>query len=168
MRRLRRRQPFLEESRQMPTYVCSVPENSVDDRQKAAIAEAISRIHSEETGAPNFFAQIVIEEKKPTDRFLGPSRASDQIWIRGDIRGGRTEAQRTRMMLRMMAEVSRITAVKDQDIWVYLCNLAPTDMVEYGHVLPIPGKEKAWFDGLPKSLQDHMMKLGASREAFTL
>ena len=107
----------------MPTYVCSVPENSVDDRQKAAIAEAISRIHSEETGAPNFFCQIVIEEKKSTDRFLGPSQASSQIWIRGDIRGGRTEAQRTRIMLRMMQEVGRITGVKDQDVWVYLCNL---------------------------------------------
>lgn len=47
----------------MPTYVCSVPENSIDDRQKQAIAEAISRIHSEETGAPNYFVQIVIEEK---------------------------------------------------------------------------------------------------------
>lgn len=49
----------------MPTYVCSVPQNSVNDRQKEAIAEAISRIHSEETGAPNFFCQIVIEEKSP-------------------------------------------------------------------------------------------------------
>jgi phenylpyruvate tautomerase PptA (4-oxalocrotonate tautomerase family) len=52
----------------MPTYVCSVPENSVDDRLKEAIAEATARIHGEETGAPNFFAQVVIEEKKPTDR----------------------------------------------------------------------------------------------------
>jgi len=152
----------------MPTYVCSVPENSVDDRQKAAIAEAISRIHSEETGAPNFFCQIVMEEKKPTDRFLGPSRASSQIWIRGDIRGGRTEAQRTRIMLRMVEEVSRITGVKGQDVWVYLCNLSPTDMVEYGHVLPKPGEETAWFDRLPKSLQDYMKKLGTTREAFTL
>jgi phenylpyruvate tautomerase PptA (4-oxalocrotonate tautomerase family) len=49
----------------MPTYVCSVLENSVDDRQKGAIAEAIARIHSEETGARPFFCQIVIEEKKP-------------------------------------------------------------------------------------------------------
>jgi phenylpyruvate tautomerase PptA (4-oxalocrotonate tautomerase family) len=32
----------------MPTYICSVLENSVDDRQKATIAEAIARIHSEE------------------------------------------------------------------------------------------------------------------------
>jgi phenylpyruvate tautomerase PptA (4-oxalocrotonate tautomerase family) len=152
----------------MPTYVCSVPEHSVNDCQKAAIAEAISRIHSEETGAPNFFCQIVMEEKKPNDRFLGPSRASSQIWIRGDIRGGRTEAQRTRMMLRMMEEVSQITGVKDQDIWVYLCNLSPTDMVEYGRVLPKPGGETAWFDHLPKPLQDHMKKLGTTREAFTL
>lgn len=152
----------------MPTYVCSVPENSVDDRQKRAIAEAISRIHGEETGAPNFFCQIVVEEKKPTDRFLGPSRASSQIWIRGDIRAGRTEAQRTRIMLRMMEEVGRITGVKDQDIWVYLCNLAPSDMVEYGHVLPKPGDETNWFDHLPKSLQDYMKKLGATSETFTL
>ena len=39
----------------MPTYVCSVLENSVDERQKDAIAEAIARVHSEETGAPKFF-----------------------------------------------------------------------------------------------------------------
>jgi phenylpyruvate tautomerase PptA (4-oxalocrotonate tautomerase family) len=152
----------------MPTYVCSVLENSIDDRQKEAIAEAIARIHSEETGAPNFFCQIVIEEKKRADRFLGPSRASSQIWIRGDIRAGRTEAQRTQMMLRIMEEVNRITGVKKEEIWVYVCNLAPTDMVEYGHVLPKPGKEIAWFDGLPKSLQDRMRKLGTDREHFTL
>jgi phenylpyruvate tautomerase PptA (4-oxalocrotonate tautomerase family) len=152
----------------MPTYVCSVLENSVDERQKDAVAEAIARVHSEETGAPKFFCQIVIEEKKPTDRYLGPSRASGQIWIRGDIRAGRTERQRTQMMLRMMEEVSRITGVKKEEIWVYVCNLTPTDMVEYGHVLPKPGEETAWFDGLPKSLQDRMIELGTTREKFTL
>jgi phenylpyruvate tautomerase PptA (4-oxalocrotonate tautomerase family) len=151
----------------MPTYVCSVLENSVDERQKDEIAEAIARVHSEETGAPKFFCQIVIEEKKPTNRYLGPSRASGQIWIRGDIRAGRTEGQRTQMMLRMMAEVSRITGVKKEEIWV-VCNLAPTDMVEYGHVLPKPGEETAWFDGLPKSLQNRMIELGTTREKFTL
>jgi phenylpyruvate tautomerase PptA (4-oxalocrotonate tautomerase family) len=153
----------------MPTYVCSVLGNSVTDKQKHAIAEAIARVHSEETGAPNFFCQIVIEDKKPTDRFLGPSLASGQIWIRGDIRGGRTEGQRTKMMLRMMDEVSRITGVKKEEVWVYVCNLTPTDMVEYGHVLPRPGEETAWFDGLPKSLQNHMKQLGGTtRENFTL
>jgi phenylpyruvate tautomerase PptA (4-oxalocrotonate tautomerase family) len=152
----------------MPTYVCSVPENTLNDRQKEGIAEAIARIHSEETGAPNFFCQIDIDEKKANDRFLGPSRASGQIWVRGDIRGGRTVEQRIRMETRMMEEISRITGVMHDQIWVYLCNLEPTDMVEYGHVLPLPRQEKAWFDALPKSLQDYMKKLGADGETFTL
>jgi phenylpyruvate tautomerase PptA (4-oxalocrotonate tautomerase family) len=82
----------------MPTYVCSFAEGFVNGRQRAAIAEAVSRIHSEETGAPPLFVQVAIEEKKPTDRFLGGSRASRQIWIRGDIPAGRTEVQRNAMI----------------------------------------------------------------------
>ena len=45
----------------MPTYVCSLAEGSVNDRQKAAIAETLSRIHSEETVALPYFGQVVIE-----------------------------------------------------------------------------------------------------------
>jgi phenylpyruvate tautomerase PptA (4-oxalocrotonate tautomerase family) len=152
----------------MPTYVSSVAEGSVDNGQKAAIAEAISRIHSEVTGAPTFFVQVEIEEKRPNDRFLGGTRASGQIWIRGDIRAGRTEDQRTSMMIRMMQEVSAIAAIPEQDIWVYVCNLDPTDMIEYGHVLPRPGEEGAWYDSLPKPLQDYLQSLGTDKSRFKL
>jgi hypothetical protein len=72
------------------------------------------------------------------------------------------------MMLRMMEEVGRITGVQDQDIWIYLCNLAPTDMVEYGHVLPKPGEEATWYDSLPKALQNYLQSLGTTKENFTL
>jgi hypothetical protein len=41
-------------------------------------------------------------------------------------------------------------------------------MVEYGHVLPKPGEEIAWFNSLPRALRDHIIQLGASREKFTL
>lgn len=152
----------------MPTYVCSLAEGSVDDRQKTEIAEALTRIHNEETGAPRYFVQVVIEEKKATDRFLGGSRASGQIWIRGDIRAGRTEIQRNAMMLRMMREVAQISGTKEENIWVYLCNLAPTDMVEYGHVLPQPGEEAALYYRLPKPLRDYLANLGTTKETFTL
>ena len=60
-----------------------------------------------------------------------------------------------------MGEISVVTRVSHEQIWVYLCNLEPTDMVEYGHVLPKPGQEKAWFAALPKPLQGYMKKLGA-------
>jgi phenylpyruvate tautomerase PptA (4-oxalocrotonate tautomerase family) len=153
----------------MPTYFCSLDEGLADDSQKDAIAEAVTRIHSEETDAPAYFVQVVIEEKKPDTRYLGGSRATRPIiWIRGDIRAGRTDTQRAAMMLRIMHEVGRITGVEDQDIWVYLCNLDPTDMVEYGHVLPKPGEEAAWYENLPKSLQEYLQGLGTTRENFTL
>jgi len=144
----------------MPTYVCSVAKGSVNDGQKSAIAKSIGRIHSEETGAPTYYVQVVIEEKEPSQRFLGGELETKHVWIRADIREGRTEAQRRALMLRITDEISAIIGVTKHDVWVYLNNLAPGDMVEYGHVLPQPGQEVEWFDGLPKSLQDYLKRRG--------
>jgi hypothetical protein len=41
-------------------------------------------------------------------------------------------------------------------------------MVEYGHVLPQPGEEAAWYDRLAKPLQDYLASLGTTKETFTL
>ena len=37
-------------------------------------------------------------------------------------------------MLAIMKDVSAIAAVPEASIWVYLCNLEPTDVVEFGRV----------------------------------
>lgn len=152
----------------MPTYVCQVPAGSLTVTQKAAIAEAISHSHSEATGAPPFFVQVVIEERGSGDRFLGGELTANHIWIYGHIRSGRTREQKTKMMLGMMRAVAEIAGFKEESIWVYLNNLEPTDMVEYGHVLPEPGAEQEWFNGLPESLKDYLVKLGTDRNRFVL
>lgn len=41
-------------------------------------------------------------------------------------------------------------------------------MVEFGHVLPAPGDESAWFGALPKPLQHYMISLGTSGKTFKL
>ena len=151
----------------MPTYVCYLPRDRFDTEQKARIAAAISQRHSEATGAPSYFVQVMIEETD-ADRYLGGQLASDHIWVRGDIRAGRTENQRTTLMIKVMQDISRITGVKEENIWIYVCNLMATDMIEYGHVLPMPGKEKAWFESLPETLQAYLEKLGTTRDNFRL
>jgi phenylpyruvate tautomerase PptA (4-oxalocrotonate tautomerase family) len=151
----------------MPTYVCSIPPGKLNDSQKSEIAGCISNRHSEATGAPQSMVQVVIEESR-ADRYLGFKRTSDHIWVRGDIRAGRTEEARVEMMLNMMKDINKITGIGDDNIWIYLCNLAPTDMVEYGHVLPRPGKEKQWFEQLPQSLQRYLASVGTTAENFTL
>jgi len=152
----------------MPTYVCSVPAGLLDPEQKRSVAQAIARAHSEATGAPQFFVQVVIDESKFADRFLGGQLATDHIWIRGDIRAGRSVEQRKKLMLQIVKEVGEIAGVAEDLIWVYLCNLAPEDMIEYGHVLPAPGDEQAWFEELPKALRDYLISLGTSAKSFAL
>ncbi len=152
----------------MPTYVCFVPPKSLSDDQKDQIAAAIGRRHSEATGAPPFFVQVVIEESDTTRRYLGGQLSGAHIWVRGDIRAGRSEAVRSAIMLAVMKDVSAIATVPEASIWVYLCNLESTDMVEFGHVLPAPGGERAWFEGLPPDLQTYLTGLGAKRETFRL
>lgn len=151
----------------MPTYVCSVPPKTLNDSQKSEIAKSISNRHSEATGAPPLFVQVVIEETE-ADRYLGGQKTSDHIWVRGDIRAGRSEEAREQMMVKIMEDISKIARLSEDSIWVYVCNLAPTDMVEYGHVLPPPGKEKQWFEGLPQSLQRYLASLGTTKDNFTL
>jgi hypothetical protein len=55
--------------------------------------------------------------------------------------------------------IAEISGVEASTIWVYLCNLAPDDMVEYGRVLPLPGQEQAWFEGLPAELQQYLTSI---------
>jgi hypothetical protein len=87
---------------------------------------------------------------------LGGQLTQNHIWVRGDIRAGRTPDQRTNLMLNIMRDISLITGVVEDNIWVYVCNLLPTDMVEYGHVLPAPGEERQWFDNLPARLREYL------------
>src|ERR1700754_3633530 len=102
----------------MPAYVCSVQPQCLTPAQKTQIAQAISQRHSEATGAPSFFVQVVIKESESKVRFLGGSPTNAHIWIRGDIRAGRPEAVRRSLMLNIMHDVSAITGVTTQDIWI--------------------------------------------------
>ena len=149
----------------MPTYVRSVPPEKLRSSQKLEIAKLISDCYSESHRRATVLRAVVIEETEH-DRYLGGQKTSDHVWVRGDIRAGRTEAAREQMMLNIMEDISRITQISQEHIWVYVCNLAPTDMVEYGHVLPLPGKEKGWFENLPVSLQRYLTASARPRKTL--
>ncbi|WP_026202112.1 tautomerase family protein [Bradyrhizobium sp. WSM2793] len=147
----------------MPTYMCAVPPNLLSDEQKDRIALAIGRRHSEATGAPLYFAQVVIEENTSARRYLGGKLSDGHIWIRGDVRAGRSEEVRRALIVSIAQDVGAIAKIPQDSVWVYLCNLEPSDMVEYGRVLPLPGKEQEWFENLPASLQSYLKGLAANR-----
>jgi phenylpyruvate tautomerase PptA (4-oxalocrotonate tautomerase family) len=152
----------------MPSYVCSVPSGKLSDAQKQEIATSITNRHCEATGAPPFFVQVVIEDKGSAKRFIGALATTEYIWIRVDMRAGRSEDQRERLMLHIVDDVSRISGIPVENVWINLCMLEPTDMLEYGRVLPKPGKEQQWFKTLPQSVIERLESLGIDQHKFQL
>lgn len=144
----------------MPTYVCSSAAGRLTVEHKAKIAHAITTVHSEEALAPRYLVQLIFQEVGPSQNYIGGEPApQSQIWIRADIRAGRTETQRTRLQLRIVQQICEITGSSPDDIWIYVNELLPSNMVEFGHLLPQPGAEKQWFLSLPKALQERLGKL---------
>jgi phenylpyruvate tautomerase PptA (4-oxalocrotonate tautomerase family) len=145
----------------MPTYLCTIPAGSLAAAQKGAIAKAITRVHSEVTGAPGFFAEVIFKEVSAGDWFIGGEPlAGEQIFVHGNIRGGRPPEMRHALIARLAAEVGQAARLPAHAIWIYLSELQPRAMVEFGHVLPEPGDEAAWTAALPAADRERMQAIG--------
>src|SRR5260370_9083971 len=142
----------------MPTYVCSAAVGRLTPAQKAEIVNSITTIHHEETGAPRYLVLVIFHDLAPGNCYLGDRPApADQIWIRGDIRSGRTNEQKSQMLRRIMHDVGRASGATEDAVWVYLSDLPAENLTEYGRILPPPGKEDAWFSSLPDATRERLI-----------
>ncbi|MBX9710594.1 MAG: tautomerase family protein [Xanthobacteraceae bacterium] len=145
----------------MPTYICTVPAGRLSAEQKARVAAEITRVHNEVTGAATFFAQVIINEVPAGNYFIGGKLLrEDQIFINGQIRAGRSAVDRARLMRGILESVAGAAKAERTSVWVYLTDLPPRDMIEYGHVLPEPGSENEWLNGLPAKDRERMTRAG--------
>src|ERR1700716_2044223 len=81
----------------MPFYSCNVPAGSLTDDQKDDLAQAITRINSEVTGAPPDLVHVIYKEFAPADSYTAGDPSSDII-ITAHIRAGRTDADKQRLL----------------------------------------------------------------------
>jgi phenylpyruvate tautomerase PptA (4-oxalocrotonate tautomerase family) len=152
----------------MPTYVCTAQDGSLTKDQKAQIAAEITRVHNDVTGAPRFFVQVLFNDLNAGNQFIGGAPpASSQVWIHGDIRAGRSEQDKGRLLLDILRGFSRISGVPEADVWVYLTEVPAKNMAEFGQILPEPGGEEAWMAALPQAEQNRLRKIGVGSD-FTL
>ena len=116
----------------MPTYVCTVREGQLSPDQKSKIAAEVTRIHSEVTGAPAFFAQVIFEEVKPGNHFMGGvplvhDQLYDKIFVYGRVRAGRSIQEKLKMIKLMAEAVGEAAGVRRTGVWVYIAGLpSPT------------------------------------------
>ncbi len=145
----------------MPTYTVSTSAHRLTPRQKASIAHEITRIHKAVTGAQAFFAQVIFAEIAPGNHFVGGRPLQhDLIFVHGHIRAGRTPAQKQDLLTQLVAAVAHASNSPRNAVWAYLAELPPTQMAEFGHLLPEPGTEADWLRGLPPDDRALMDRIG--------
>lgn len=141
----------------MPTYTITTLQGRLQPEQKSNIAREITRIHHEVTRAPSFFAQVLFIEVPPGNLFLGGAPLStDQIFVHGQIGDGRTAEQKSELIRQILAATSSISQTSKFHVWVYIVDLVPAQMAEFGHILPASGKEQEWMAALSREDRERM------------
>ena len=145
----------------MPTYTVIAAADRLSASEKQAIAQGITRAHSEATGAQGFFAQVIFQSIPAGDHFLGGAPLkSDQLFVRGEIRAGRTAEQKTALLHALTALIAETAKTESRYVWAYLSELPPAQMVEYGKVLPQPGSEAQWLSSMSEADRDYLLGIG--------
>lgn len=149
----------------MPTYEFSASAGRLSVGQREEIVRSVTAIHHEETGAPAYFVQVIFYDLAPATHYIAGQAASPgQIWVRAQMRAGRTAEQKARIIMRILEDVSRISGSSKEDVWVYVSDIPALSVAEYGRLLPPPGGEDEWFAALPESLKQ---RLSSESDAVT-
>ncbi|RDK11944.1 tautomerase family protein [Cupriavidus lacunae] len=141
----------------MPTYVVHAASDLLSQKTKQEIAASITDSHNKVTGANSFFAQVIFLDISIGNHFVGgrPLR-HDQVFVHGHVRAGRTPEQKADLLKRIVAGVCKIAGVPKVSVWGYLSELPPSQMIEYGELLPQPGQETQWMASLPPEARNFM------------
>ena len=144
----------------MPTYTVKYSNFNLSQKQKNSLAKDISNTHSKFTGANTFFAQVIFQKNEKNSHFMGGKLVkTKEIFLNGQIRSGRTTKVKEQLILGLRKILIKNTNLKKNYVWVYLEDLLPDQMIEYGKILPKAGQEKKWFNSLTPSLKKRLKKM---------
>lgn len=144
----------------MPTYIVTSSNYNISSEQKKIIAREITKTHHEVTGANKYFAQVMFRETPKGNHFMGGREViSPEIFVQGFIRAGRTKDIKKKLIISLKDCLIEVLQLEQSQIWVYLIDLEHTQMLEYGEILPEPGKEVEWFSNLSAELKEKLSKL---------
>ena len=129
----------------MPLYQCYSPPGLLTNSAKATIAGEITTIHTNATGAPELFVNVLFHEIPEGDCFVAGKPASN-CYLFGAIRHGRDLETRQAMLREFSKMWIRVTGQSEAELLVALNEADPANVMEAGLILPEPGHEQEWFD----------------------
>ena len=144
----------------MPTYTLTNSNFNLSSKQKNNLAEGITKVHSVVTGANTYFAQVIFNKTKKNNHFMGGKKVKEpSLFLLGQIREGRPKKVKDKLISNLKDILVKKTKLDETQIWVYIVDLPPSQMIEYGAVLPESGKEKQWFRNLSSKLKKKLSSI---------
>ena len=138
----------------MPTYTVTNSNFNLSSRQQKKLAEGITKVHNVVTGANTYFAQVIFNKTKKNNHFMGGKKVKEpSLFLLGQIRAGRSKEVKDELISDLKHVLIKNSKLDETQVWVYINDLPPSQMIEYGVVLPDSGKEKEWFANLPVKLK---------------
>ena len=144
----------------MPTYTVTLSNINLNKKKQKEIEQGITKIHNVVTGANTYFAQVIFNNTKKSNHFMGGKIVKEpSIFLLGQIRAGRPKKTKDRLISDLKNIIVKKSKLDETQVWVYIVDLPPAQMIEYGVVLPESGKEKQWFMGLSNKLKKKLSAL---------
>ena len=144
----------------MPTYTLSYSNIKLNSKKKSNIAKAITKTHKQVTAANTYFAQVIFNNIEKNSHFMGGVQTTKpQIFLHGQIRSGRSISIKEKLITNLRNTLIKVSKLDKSQIWIYIVDLIPNQMIEYGEILPESGKEKFWFSKLSPKLKKQLKSL---------
>ena len=144
----------------MPTYTVTNSNFNLSSKQQKNLAEGITKVHNVVTGANTYFAQVIFNKTKKDNHFMGGKKVKEpSLFLLGQIRAGRSKEVKDKLISDLKDILVKNSKLDETQVWVYIVDLPPSQMIEYGTVLPESGKEKQWFMGLSNKLKKKLSSI---------
>ncbi|MEM7283929.1 MAG: tautomerase family protein [Pseudomonadota bacterium] len=130
----------------MPIYLLTVAKNRSTEPQRAHIAQCITQVHVDVTGAPIQFVNTFFNEQADREAGFSALPVGKIIHVNGNIRSGRTESAKVEMINRITQGAVDALGCDWDEVSVVLNSGPASHGMEGGQLLPAPGspEEAAW------------------------
>ena len=144
----------------MPTYTVTNSNFNLSSKQQQNLANGITKVHNVVTGANTYFAQVIFNKTKKNNHFMGGKKVKEpSLFLLGQIRAGRSKKVKDKLINDLKNILVKKSKLNESQVWVYIIDLPPSQMIEYGAVLPVSGREKEWFKNLSPELRKKLSSI---------
>jgi phenylpyruvate tautomerase PptA (4-oxalocrotonate tautomerase family) len=132
--------PRKEDPNSMPLYTVMTQEGLLSAQQRDVIAAEIVRIHTTAMGVPANFVHSIFPTYPRNHAYVAADRFPVSSIV-GVIREGHTPEEKSRLVQSLWKMFQDKTGVSDRELSVALQEVAPSQAMENGVIMPEVGHE---------------------------